>query len=151
MEALVDNINITEVFGALVGIAGGAVAGHLSSRYFWEQNRLKERPRLVIEAGASYSGNRSFDIKNRGLSPAEEITAKDLASGREIRLTIVELSPDQSETLTSLGSDTSQEIQLSFRDVWGKNYKSDWRIEGPFSIEIGEGSTYIEPYSIERL
>ena len=151
---------MAELTGTLLGIVGGAVAGFLTSFYFWNKNRKKERPRILIGArgqgfldGEEGSAQSVFDIRNVGSTYMEKICITERKTGREIRA-IQELHPDESEHLTILKRKESVDIRIEYQDVWGKKYQSIWCIEGPHWIETGEedGRQFEPtPYGITRI
>ena len=134
----------------LLGIAGGAVAGFVTSYYFWDKDRRRDRPRLVIEAKAS-AGQAIFRVSNTGFSYAEKIVIQDMGT-KEILLRIEDLRQEHSKDFVSLNFDESQEIQINFEDVWGKKYSSSWQIDGPRWVGgHAEGDTWVEPHTVARL
>jgi hypothetical protein len=148
-----------EIVDSLLGVVGGAIAGFLTSLYFWSQNRKKERPRLIVEIRNSKMNTQAqFQIRNCGQSYAEDIVIKDLATNKTT-YSFKELGPDAVERISFLNHDEFQDIQVEFLDVWKKKYQSKWNLVGPtkvdeFYVENGEevyGGSFIDPYRIHRI
>ena len=150
------------MYDVLLGIVGGAISGFLTSLYFWNKNRKKERPRILVEGkgqgfldpqnGYPFEAFREavFYVRNEGSTYAEKILVSNKNTGEKIKM-ISELKPDGTEYLTIIKYNKSLNIEIKYQDVWGKEYKSIWSIEGPHFIRTNEeGDTEVVDYSATK-
>lgn len=154
-----------ELFAALIGAIAGGIAGFLTSLFFWNKDRTRDAPRLVIEAKSSENYQSAiFSVRNTGFTHAEKISITvNETPEHHLLLQIDELGPDDAKQIEVLEEDETEDITLAFSDVWGRRYTSRWSIAGPEFEEIEgekegdlpagrqEPFTYFEPYSVERI
>ncbi len=135
---------------SVLGIIGGALSGFLASLFFWNLDKKKSIPILIITTDKEELGK--FYVKNTGFTHALDVIIQDeKCNDTIIKLKI--LSPNQSEWIQNLDLDETEIILILYKDVWGKMYKSTWRINGPTSgISSEELMTAVSlPSSVEHL
>ena len=147
-------MGIMDIILTLIQVLGGALAGFLTSLFFWLKDRRRDIPRLAIEAKSSEPyASAQFLLRNTGTTHAEHIEIED-KDGGTIK-TIRELKPDGVEEFDVLAQDESETLLIKYRDVWNNTYISKWEITGPSLLTAidtkGESIEFFEPYEIERL